>query len=139
MLTLVFCDPAFVYFMDGDRVEIVELLTPSSHRGNQVGVFKPREVLCHRLAGHIQVRTKLSERPASVRAQGIQQASPGRVSKSLEYLINIHGNQFMQQHACMSRTPPDLRGKERWNMRKKKDTVQASAACQGEEGQEARR
>jgi hypothetical protein len=100
-----FSSPAFVYFMDGDRVEIVKLLTPSSHRGNQVGVFKPREVLCHRLAGHIKVRTKLSQRPASVLVQGIQQASPGRVSESLEHLINTHGNQFMQQDACMSRTP----------------------------------
>jgi len=103
VMTLVFCDPAFVYFMDGDRVEIMKLLTPSSYRGNQVGVFKPRQMLSNRLTGHIQARTELSECLAVLRAQGIQQAPPGRVSESLEHTIDIHRSLFTQENTCMSR------------------------------------
>src|SRR5208337_5527159 len=79
MLRLVFYDPALVYFMNGDRFEIVKLFTASSYRGNQVCVFKPRKMLGDRLSGHVYVRAELSQRLAAVCAQRIQQASPGRV------------------------------------------------------------
>ena len=109
MVTLVFFDPTFVYFMDGDRVEIMQLFAPSPHRGNQVGVFKPREVLRDRLAGHVEVCTELSQRLAALRAKGIQQAPPGRVSESLEHIIDVHRSQYMQENTCMARMPDHRR------------------------------
>jgi hypothetical protein len=106
VLTLVFFDPAFVYFMYGDRVEVVQFFTPSSYRGDQLSVFKPGEMLRDRLAGHIEMCAELSQRLAALRAQSVQQTPSRRVSEGLEHIVNIHRNEVMQENTCMARQRP---------------------------------
>ncbi len=102
VLTLVFFDPASVYFVNGDGIEIMQFFTASANCHNQVCVFQPLEVLRDRLTRHVELCTELSQRLAAVRTQGIEQTPPRGISKGFEHIINIHAGEYMQEKTCMS-------------------------------------
>jgi hypothetical protein len=51
MLLFKLLNPPFVNLVDGDRIEIVQLLASSPHRSNQIGIIETREVLRDGLPG----------------------------------------------------------------------------------------
>ena len=106
VLTLVFFDPAFVYFMDGDWIEVMKLFTPPANCRDEVGILEPFEMLRDRLAGHVELCAELSQRLAALRAQSVQQTPSRRVSEGLEHIVNIHRNEVMQENTCMARQRP---------------------------------
>ncbi len=70
-LLFVFLNPTPVDLVDGDGVQIMELLAPPANGRNEVGVLQAPEVLCDRLARHHEVRTKFPQRLAPTGSQAI--------------------------------------------------------------------
>ncbi len=70
-LLFIFLNPTLVDLVDGDGVQIVQLLAPPADGRNEVGVLQAAEVLRDRLARHHEVRTKFPQRLASTGAQAI--------------------------------------------------------------------
>jgi hypothetical protein len=81
----------------------MELLAAPPNDGHEVRLLQHRQVLGHRLPGHVQTGAELPQRLAVIRAQSVQQLSPTAVGQRLEdlFLIGIHGI-IMQPFGCMS-------------------------------------
>jgi hypothetical protein len=70
----------------------MQLLAPSPNDHDEVCFFENREMLGHRLPGHLQMRAKLPERLAVLSLQAIQQETPPGIGQRLEHLV--HGSHY---------------------------------------------
>ncbi len=77
-------NPAFSDLVDGDGVEIVELLPTLSDRRHEVGGLEDRQVLADGLAGHVQPFGELPEVLSVPLVQAIEQVAATRVGERLE-------------------------------------------------------
>ena len=59
-------------------------------------------MLRDRLARHVEMCTELPQCLAVLGPQRVQEESPGRVGKCLEYMVHIHTFTNMQPYTCMS-------------------------------------
>src|SRR6516165_2068761 len=55
-------DPAFGDLVDRHGIDKVQLFTTVSPPGHEIGLLKNRQMLRHRLAGHVQSLAQLAER-----------------------------------------------------------------------------
>ena len=73
----------------GAGVEVVELLPAAADGRDEVGRLEDREVLAHRLAGHVQPCAELAERLAVPFVQAVEQEPPARVGQRPEDLVHL--------------------------------------------------
>ena len=74
-VTVVRRDPALGDLVDGCRVEVVELLPPAANGRDEVGRLEHREVLAHRLPGHVQPGAELAQGLAVAGRSGCRAAA----------------------------------------------------------------
>ena len=84
----VLADPAFVDFMDRDRVKVMEFFAAMPDGGNEVGALEEEEMLGHGLAGHGEVGAQLGERLAIAAMQGIEQVAATRIGEGFEHFVH---------------------------------------------------
>lgn len=78
-VAFVFGDPALGDLVQRHRIEEMQLLASAPDRGDEVRPFEEKQMLRHRLPGHVQMRTQFRQRLSVVRVQLIQQLSAARV------------------------------------------------------------
>lgn len=76
--------------MDGDRIEVVELLAPPADGRDQIDLLEPLQVLRDALPRHVEVLAELSEGLAGVGAQHVEQTPARRVRDRLEDSVDVH-------------------------------------------------
>ena len=85
---LIFADPALVDFVNGNRVEVVELFAAAPDDGNEVGLFEEVEMFGHGLAGHVEVLTKLGQGLPVGLIKDIEQFAPTGIGQGFENFIH---------------------------------------------------
>src|SRR6266508_6834741 len=102
---LVLADPARRDVGDGRRVEVVVLLATAAQGHDQPGTLQHRDVLAHRLTGHVKLRAQLDERLPVVRMQAVEQVPSRGVGESGEHrYVVVHGSHIRQPLGCLSTT-----------------------------------
>ena len=76
--------------MEGDRVQVMELLPPLPARGDETGLLEDSQMLHDPEAGHLQLGLELRERAAVTREEPVQEKTPSRVGERLEDLVVVH-------------------------------------------------
>src|SRR5690606_41200877 len=84
MTLAVLVDPPVVDRLDGNRVQVVELLAPHLPGHDQPGLLEHLEMLHHPETGHLQARFQLGERPAVSLVEQVEKVPTGRVGECLE-------------------------------------------------------
>jgi hypothetical protein len=98
---LVPADPARADLVDGDRVQVVELLASAPHDDDEVRRLQDVEVLRDRLTRDVLVGAEFAERLAVARVQAVEQRAAARVGKGTEDGVQVH-QVIMQRTGCMS-------------------------------------
>ena len=104
----VLTDPPIVDLLERHRVEVVELFAPVPDGRHEIGYFKKRKMLRHRLPRHVQVPAKLIQGLTVVPMQLIKQFPATRIGERLEHFIQMGGHRIeiiMQLFGCMSSAP----------------------------------
>ena len=102
-VALVLADPALVDFVDGDGVEEVELFPAVPDGGDEVGVLEEVEVLCHRLAGHVEVLAEGGEGLAVVLMQQVEQLAAAGIGQGFKNGVHNRKTIGNQMVACQRR------------------------------------
>src|SRR5450830_1569758 len=82
--------PPFVDFVQGHRIEKMQLLAAAPAGADQVGRFQQAQMLGGRLARHIQVLAQLAQGLPVFLIQEVKQLSAARVAERLEYFVRVH-------------------------------------------------
>lgn len=101
-VTLVFADPALVDFVDGDGVEVVQLLAAVPDDSDEVGALQQVQVLGHGLAGHVEVLAKGGQRLPVVLVEQVEQFAAAGIGQGFEYFVHVDGNIGNQMVACQT-------------------------------------
>ena len=83
LMALELADPAFIHLLDGDRVEVMQLVTSTPNCRQQIAGLQQQQVLRHRLARHVQMLAEFPESLAIALMQQIQQAPAVRIGERL--------------------------------------------------------
>ncbi len=104
-----FSDPAFVDFVQRNRIQVVQFFPALPMDGHEVCLFELLQMLCNRLARHVHVFAEGGERLTVILMQNVQQSSTPRVCQCFKDFVDIQwlccssvcGNN-MQVNTCMS-------------------------------------
>jgi hypothetical protein len=84
----VFADPALGDFVDGHRIEVMELFASAPDDCDKVRAFEQVEVFGHGLAGHGEVGTQVRERLPAAFTQRVEQLAAAPVGEGFEHFIH---------------------------------------------------
>src|SRR6266542_6794675 len=96
----VFADPAVGDLVDGDGIEVVQLLAPAPECRHEIRFLQDSEMLSDRLAGHVAAFAKLGQCLPVAGTQAVQQLPPDRIGKRPENRVHAHGHN-MQPFSCL--------------------------------------
>lgn len=88
---LVLADPAFGDVVDGDGVEVVDLLAAPPERDDEIGVFEDAEVFGGSLAGHVEVGGEAAEGLAVIGVEPVEERAAGGVGEGFEDGVRVGG------------------------------------------------
>ena len=87
-----FLYPAHVDLVDGNRVEVVQLLPSPPFDGDEIRCFEQPEVLCDRLPRHVEALAQFGQRLAAAFVQPVDQHPPARIREGFEHFVDLlHG------------------------------------------------
>src|SRR6266536_2009092 len=90
---LVFADPAVGDVVDGNGIEVVQLLAPAPECRHEIRFLQNSEMFGYRLAGHAVPFAKLGQCLPVAGTQAVQQLPPDRIGKRPENRIHAHAGQ----------------------------------------------
>jgi hypothetical protein len=83
-------DPAFGHLVDRHRIDEVQFFATVPPPGHEIGLLKNRQMLRHRLAGHVQSLAQLAERLTISAVQPIQQLPTASIGQSVKHSVVAH-------------------------------------------------
>lgn len=87
-VAFVLADPAFVYFVNRNGIQIVQLFASPPNGNDQIRLLKQSKVLGDGLARHVQVHAKLSQRLPVVCVEPVEQFPAGGIGQRFEHLVH---------------------------------------------------
>ncbi len=91
---LEFSDPALVYFMQRNRIEVVQFFPALPNDGDEVGCFELLQVLRNRLASHLHVFAQCGQGLAVLLVQHIKQTPAAGISQRFKYFVDVQWRFF---------------------------------------------
>jgi hypothetical protein len=85
---LEFVDPPLLHLVQGDGIEVVQLLPAAADGADQVGRLQDGQVLGRGLPGHVEAGAELAEGLAALLPQLVEEVAPGRIGQRLEHLVH---------------------------------------------------
>lgn len=103
VVALVLADPAFVDFVNGDGIEVVQFFAAVPDGRDKIGALEQVEVLGYGLTCHVEVRAQVGQRLPAALVEHIEQFAAAGIGQGFKHVIHDAGNIGNQTVACQRR------------------------------------